>query len=75
MGYKQVVLYCEEHDARQVAWIPTKFVRKDAELSIKGVHFIVEQTTSFERAAPLYTEELIREHRINTGDSLPKKVQ
>jgi hypothetical protein len=55
-----------------VAWIPTVFAVENKELLIHDTRLIVEKVGLTEKAAPIYTEELIRAHRKNTGDSLPK---
>jgi len=59
----------------QVAWIPTKYAVKDRQIKIRENDVwkewrvtVVGQTID----RPIYSPELIKIHRNNTGDSMPR---
>ena len=70
MYYAQCVLKSEA--TGQVAYIPEEFARVDKLIEIKGKIWKVVSVGKY-ISAPIYPRELIKEHRKNTGDSLPRK--
>jgi hypothetical protein len=77
MSYKQVGLKGTgiHSGSTTVAWIPKKYAEKDNTITITGtgnVIWRVDWVSTNTIGDAIYPDSLIREHRKNTGDALPK---
>jgi len=76
--YKQVSLWKfnkRSHPTRKICWIPQQFAIRGKEILIDGEDgvWFVDNVWDCTIDSPIYPEALIREHRKNTGDALPRR--
>ncbi len=74
MAYQQVRL--QSGETRKVAWIPKEFAELGKLLILTDSEDVWKVDAVYHFAIiedPLYPEALIREHRKNTGDALPRR--
>ncbi len=72
--YRQVNLQKLGFNTFKTCWIPDIFAYDSKIVEIEGELWQVIWASSNTIKGPLYPEALIREHRKNTGDAIPRKT-